>query len=68
MMTELARRVQDRDDLRGPGREDQAFAWLNKSYENKDWMLTKIHVERRTDNFGSDPRLAELVRRMGLNP
>jgi tetratricopeptide (TPR) repeat protein len=50
------------------GDKDQAFAWLNKAYENRDWMLTKIHVEPWIDNIGSDPRLADLVRRMGLNP
>jgi hypothetical protein len=50
------------------GDKDQAFEWLNKAYENKDWMLTKLHVEPWVDNIGSDPRLADLVRRMGLNP
>ena len=48
--------------------KDQAVEWLNKAYENKDWMLTKVHVEPWVDNIGSDPRLADLVRRMGLNP
>ena len=50
------------------GDKDQAFEWLNKAYENRDWMLTKLHVEPWVDNIGSDPRLADLVRRMGLNP
>jgi tetratricopeptide (TPR) repeat protein len=50
------------------GDKDEAFAWLNKSYENKDWMLTKVHVEPWIDNIDSDPRMADLLRRMGLMP
>lgn len=56
------------------GEKDQAFEWLNKAYEQKDWMLPKIHVEPWIegklwkDNIGPDPRMADLVRRMGLRP
>ena len=42
--------------------------WLNKAYESKDWSLNRVGVEPWIDNIGSDPRLADLVRRMGLNP
>jgi len=48
------------------GDRDRAFEWLNKAYENKDWFLTEIHVEPWVDNLGSDPRMAELLKRMGL--
>jgi TolB-like protein/Tfp pilus assembly protein PilF len=56
------------------GDKEQAFEWLNKAYANKDWMLPKIHVEPWIDgklwkeNISPDPRMADLVRRMGLTP
>ena len=50
------------------GQKDQAFEWLNKAYESKDWSLNRVGVEPWIDNIGSDPRLADLVRRMGLKP
>ena len=50
------------------GQKDQAFEWLNKAYESKDWSLNRVGVEPWIDNIGSDPRMADLVRRMGLKP
>ena len=37
-------------------------------YESKDWSLNRVGVEPWIDNVDSDPRLADLVRRMGLKP
>jgi tetratricopeptide (TPR) repeat protein len=50
------------------GDKDRAFEWLNKAYENRDWSLNKVGVEPWVDNIGSDPRMADLLRRMGLTP
>lgn len=55
-------------DYASLGEKDQAFEWLNKAYESKDWSLNRVGVEPWVDNIGSDPRLADLVRRMGLKP
>jgi len=47
--------------------KDQAFAWLEKDFQSHNGQLA------RTRNFGpfeslrSDPRFADLLRRMGLN-
>ncbi len=49
------------------GDKDHAFEWLNKAYENKDWMLNKVGVEPWFDNIGSDPRMADLLKRMNLS-
>ena len=47
--------------------KDQAFAWLQKCYEQNDGSLQFLKVDPFwSDNLRSDPRFAELVRRMGL--
>ena len=48
------------------GQKDQAFEWLNKAYQNKDWSLNRVGVEPWVDNIGSDPRMANLLKRMNL--
>jgi len=45
---------------------DQAFAWLEKSYENRESPLANLMVEPLFDNLRSDPRFADLKMRMGL--
>jgi Tfp pilus assembly protein PilF len=48
---------------------DRAFAWLEKSYELHDDHLVFLKVDPLwNDNLRSDPRFADLVRRMGLPP
>ena len=48
------------------GDKDRAFEWLNKAYQSKDWSLNRVGVEPWIDNIGSDPRLADLLKRMNL--
>lgn len=48
------------------GERDKAFAELNKAYENRDPFFTNLKVEPSFDPLRSDPRFAELVRRVGL--
>jgi hypothetical protein len=46
--------------------KDQAFKWLQKAYENHDGGLVAIKTDSDFDNLHSDPRFAELLRRMKL--
>ena len=48
------------------GDKDQAFAWLDKADKARDLLLVRIKVDPRFDSLRSDPRFAELVRRIGL--
>jgi TolB-like protein len=52
----------------GLGEEDEAFTWLEKAYEERDYYLG--HIPRMTvfDPISSDPRFGDLMRRMGLSP
>ena len=50
------------------GDKDQAFAWLEKADKERDGILVRIKVDSRLDSLRSDPRFAELVRRIGLTP
>ncbi len=45
---------------------DQAFAWLEKGYAERDAWLLLLKLEPRFDSLRSDPRFADLVRRVGL--
>jgi TolB-like protein/DNA-binding winged helix-turn-helix (wHTH) protein/Tfp pilus assembly protein PilF len=48
------------------GEKDEAFAWLEQAYQERDPELTYIKVGRRFDPLRNDPRLQQLVHRMGL--
>ncbi len=51
------------------GKKDQAFQWLNTSYQERDAGLEGLEglkTDFLLDPIRSDPRLAELVRRVGL--
>jgi len=48
------------------GERDQAFEWLEKAYQLRDDELGWILIDPSLDNIRSDPRYAELLRRMGL--
>jgi TolB-like protein/DNA-binding winged helix-turn-helix (wHTH) protein/Tfp pilus assembly protein PilF len=48
------------------GDSDEAFAWLQKAYAERDPELTYIKVGRRFEPLRRDPRYQELVRRVGL--
>jgi len=50
----------------GLGDKDQAFAWLEKGFEERSYQMTNIKLEPRFDVLHSDPRFADLVRRIGL--
>jgi serine/threonine protein kinase/tetratricopeptide (TPR) repeat protein len=50
----------------GLGEYDQAFVWLEKSYEDRAQMLSELRAEPAFDPLRSDPRFADLLRRVGL--
>jgi tetratricopeptide (TPR) repeat protein len=48
------------------GDKDQAFRWLNTAYQERDWLLLRLKTSFLLDPLRSDPRFAELVRKIGL--
>ncbi len=52
----------------GRGEKDKAFEWLEKAYEERDNRMVRSKVEPMFDPLRSDPRFADLLRRMNLQP
>jgi TolB-like protein/DNA-binding winged helix-turn-helix (wHTH) protein len=48
------------------GNKDRAFAWLDKAMEQRNWMIIYLKRDNVWDPLRSDPRFAELLRRVGL--
>ncbi len=48
------------------GRKDRAFVWLEKAYERRSFRMIFLAVDPRFDSLHSDPRFADLLRRIGL--
>jgi serine/threonine protein kinase/tetratricopeptide (TPR) repeat protein len=48
------------------GERDQAFEWLGKAYQVRDDQLTRIMIDPVFGSIRTDPRYADLLRRMGL--
>jgi eukaryotic-like serine/threonine-protein kinase len=48
------------------GNKDEAFAYLEKTYQERDFRVTLIRVSFEFDSLRSDPRFADLTRRIGL--
>jgi serine/threonine protein kinase/tetratricopeptide (TPR) repeat protein len=48
------------------GEKDKAFEWLEKGYEDRS--IVGINVQPPFDPLRSDPRFADLLRRMNLQP
>lgn len=48
------------------GDTDQSFRWLEKSFEVREDALVSLLVNPRLDLLRSDPRFADLSRRVGL--
>jgi tetratricopeptide (TPR) repeat protein len=52
----------------GLGEKDKGFEWLEKSYEDRDYFLARIKDDPFYAPLRSDPRFADLLRRMNLQP
>jgi serine/threonine-protein kinase len=50
----------------GLGKRDQAFAWLEKAYEERAGWMVYLKVDPRLDSLRSDPRFQALLRRMNF--
>jgi tetratricopeptide (TPR) repeat protein len=50
----------------GLGDKDQAFVWLEKGFQERSGLILWIKIEPTLDSIRSDPRFADLVRRMGI--
>lgn len=48
------------------GDRDNAFAWLNRAYQERDVFLTELAIEPGLDPLHDDPRFTELSQRIGL--
>ncbi|MGA9511159.1 MAG: tetratricopeptide repeat protein [Candidatus Sulfotelmatobacter sp.] len=49
------------------GETSEAFAWLEKAYEERDPQLTYLKAGRRFEPLRKDPRFGQFVRRVGLS-
>jgi hypothetical protein len=50
----------------GLGEKQQALAWLEKAYEDRDVRLVFLNVEPKWDALRAEERFTDLIRRMGL--
>ena len=50
----------------GLGEKDQAYSWLEKAYAERARRLWALKVNPAWDSLRSDPRFANLLRRIGL--
>jgi tetratricopeptide (TPR) repeat protein len=48
--------------------DENAIAWLEKGFAERDPMMTFLKVEPKWNNLRSDPRFKDLLRRMGFPP
>ena len=51
-----------------PRSKDQAFAWLEKDFEQRSAELQSITWRPQFEQLRRDPRGVDLIRRMGLKP
>jgi serine/threonine-protein kinase len=50
----------------GLGEKDQAFAYLDQAYRERDFLLIFLKVDPMFDGLSSDPRFSDLMGRVGL--
>lgn len=50
----------------GLGERQEALAWLERAYEERDVLLTFAAVDPKWDNLRQDPRFQALLRRVGF--
>ncbi|MCL4523960.1 MAG: tetratricopeptide repeat protein [Acidobacteria bacterium] len=52
----------------GLGEIDSAFEWIARAFQQRDPLLTRMKLDPVTVPLRSDPRFADLLRRVGLQP
>ena len=50
------------------GDKDQAFAWLEQAYNERDEELGLLKVDPMLDSLRADPKFVSLLERVGLGP
>ena len=50
----------------GLGNKDQAFAWLDRAFAEHDNNISDLSVDQEFDSLRSEPRFADLLRRLGV--
>lgn len=50
----------------GLGDVDETLAWLEKGYQERYFLMTWLNGEPQFDSVRSDPRFADLLRRIGI--
>ncbi len=50
----------------GLDERDEALAWLEKAYDERDVRLNFIGMDAKWDSFRSDPRFTSIIKRMNL--
>lgn len=50
----------------GLDEKDEAIAWLEKAYEERDVRLSFLKMDPKWDSFRSDPRFGAILKRIGL--
>jgi serine/threonine protein kinase/Flp pilus assembly protein TadD len=50
------------------GDKEQAFQWLERSFQDRAWEITYLKVDPAIDPLRSDPRFNDLMKRVGLWP
>jgi serine/threonine-protein kinase len=48
------------------GYKDEAFAWVQKAYEERSWYIPRINIDPTDADLRSDPRVVDLLRRAGF--
>jgi tetratricopeptide (TPR) repeat protein len=49
------------------GEKDQAFRWLDTAYQEREEALVGLKTDFQVDPLRSDPRFADLMRKVGLS-
>lgn len=50
----------------GLDKKDEALAWLEKAYEERDVRLNFIGMDPKWDSFRTDSRFAAIIKLIGL--
>jgi hypothetical protein len=48
--------------------KEQTISWLEKGYEERNEDMIYLKIEPALDPFRSDPRIQDLIRRVGFPP